>query len=269
MPLRLYDAHNHLQDDRLKPFLGELMKELPLKGVHCAVVNGSCEDDWETVACLARLHPWIWPSFGLHPWYVHERSPDWQKKLLQYLDEFPKAGVGEIGLDRWIPNPDIEAQTSAFLWQLNLATQQNRPTTIHCLRAWGMLGDLLSSYPVPERGFLLHSFGGPIEMIPQFAKKGAYFSLSPYFCHERKSRQAAAFAHVPIERLLAETDAPDMWPPDEENKYPLLDSEQKRINHPANLEVSYQKLAALRQMPLEELTNQIEINFHRLFSSTD
>lgn len=269
MPARLYDAHNHLQDGRLQPFLADLLERLPSQGILCAVVNGSSEEDWESVADLARSHSWILPSFGLHPWYVRERSPAWQDRLLHYLTEFPKAGVGEIGLDRWIPNPDIEAQTGAFLWQLNLATQQNRPATIHCLRAWGQLNDLLSSHPVPERGFLLHSFGGPTEMIPQFVKKGAYFSLSPYFCHERKTRQAEAFTHVPIDRLLAETDAPDMWPPDEANMHPLLDDEQKKINHPANLEVSYQKLSQLRQIPIGELAEQIEINFHRLFSSTD
>ena len=265
MPARLYDAHNHLQDDRLQPYLADLLEMLPSRGIRCAVVNGSSEEDWETVAVLARRHPWILPSFGLHPWYAQERTPAWQERLLGYLREFPRAGVGEIGLDRWIPNPDLEAQTSAFLSQLDVATRQNRPATLHCLRAWGMLGDLLSRHPVPERGFLLHSFGGPVEMIPQFVKKGAYFSLSPYFCHERKTRQAETFTHVPLDRLLAETDAPDMWPPDEANPHPLLDAEQKSINHPANLEVSYQKLAELRHIPLEALTGQLELNFHRLF----
>ena len=263
--MRLYDAHNHLQDDRLSARLDSILATLPATGLSCAVVNGSAEDDWESVAALARKHPWVLPSFGLHPWYVKERTPAWKERLLHYLAEFPHAAVGEVGLDRWIPDPDVPAQTEAFLWQLDVASRENRPATIHCLRAWGLLADLLADHAVPARGFLLHSYGGPAEMVPIFAKRGAYFSLSPYFCHPRKEQQARTFAQVPLDRLLAETDAPDMWPPDDQNPHPLLDPAQKPINHPANLTVSYQKLAELRDMPLESISEQIEINFQRLF----
>ena len=72
--MRLFDAHNHLQDDRLLPWIGGILASLPGSGLVVAVVNGSCEEDWEAVAKLARRHSWIKPSFGLHPWYVKERT---------------------------------------------------------------------------------------------------------------------------------------------------------------------------------------------------
>jgi TatD DNase family protein len=185
---------------------------------------------------------------------------------LRYLDEFPDAGVGEIGLDRWIQNPDMPAQEEVFRSQLDIAASQDRPASIHCLRAWGLLEQTLRSAALPRCGFLLHSYGGPAEMVPQFASLGAYFSLSPYFTHERKSRQAQTFAAVPLDRLLAESDAPDMWPPDELNAHLLRDSEGKPLNHPCNLQLSYRKLAEIRGMPIEELAQQIEQNFVRLFA---
>lgn len=260
----LFDAHNHLQDTRLDAVRDEVMQLLPKLGTAEVVVDGSAEDDWEDVAVLARSHPWVRPSFGLHPWYVKERSPIWQQHLRDYLHAFPNAPVGEIGLDRWIENPDIEAQIECFRWQLELTTDLDRPATIHCLRAWGLLDEQLRSLRLPSRGFLLHSYGGPVEMIPSFVKLGAYFSLSPYFGHARKAQQLATFAAVPLDRLLAETDAPDMWPPDELNPHPLQ-HEGKPINHPANLRVSYELLAKVRGMDVAELTDQIAENYQRLF----
>src|SRR3954470_17515607 len=98
----LYDAHNHLQDERLAGNLDRLIKDSKEEGIGKMVVNGSCEEDWERVLGLARKFPEIVvPSFGYHPWYVKERSTEWQERLLQLLSEVT-SGVGEIGLDRWI-----------------------------------------------------------------------------------------------------------------------------------------------------------------------
>jgi lambda repressor-like predicted transcriptional regulator len=56
MSIRLYDAHNHLQDARLAPHREAILAVLQREGVAAMVVNGSCEDDWPEVLALARLH---------------------------------------------------------------------------------------------------------------------------------------------------------------------------------------------------------------------
>jgi TatD DNase family protein len=261
----LFDAHNHLQDERLRGCLEQVLGVLPRMGVREAVVNGSAEDDWDAVAELARDHAWLRPAFGLHPWYVRQRTDAWKEKLNHLLGRFPGAVVGEIGLDRWIENPDIDAQVECFRWQLGLAARLDRPATIHCLRAWGLLDEVLRSEKLPRRGFLLHSYGGPAEMVAGFVKLGAYFSLSPYFGHPRKEAQLATFAQVPVDRLLAESDAPDMWPPDNLNNHPLKAPDGSVINHPANVEISYRLLAQARAVDIETLTAQIAENYRRLF----
>ncbi len=151
MPVRLFDAHNHLQDGRLAPFLSDILRQVPALGIACAVVNGSAEDDWEAVAALATEHAWIKPSFGLHPWYVKGRSAGWKDALCSLVERFPNAAIGEIGLDRWIDEPQIESQVEAFRWQLELAAKLNRPVSIHCLKAWGLLDQTLRSTPLPGR----------------------------------------------------------------------------------------------------------------------
>jgi TatD DNase family protein len=102
-------------------------------------------------------------------------------------------------------------------------------------------------------------------MVDGFLKQGAYFSFSPYFLNERKAAQRAVFARIPLERLLVETDAPDMAPPPELNLHPLSDADGKALNHPANLSVAYQGLAAIRQLPLEMLSRKVRENFERFF----
>jgi TatD DNase family protein len=141
-----------------------------------------------------------------------------------------------------------------FVWQLRLAAERNLPVSIHCLQAWGRLLELLRAGPRPRCGFLLHSFGGPREMIAPLAELGACFSVPGYFAHERKARQRETFRHVPTDRLLIETDAPDQLLPVERIQYPLADpATGKAINHPANLGAVYRFVAELLDEPVEAL----------------
>ena len=262
--MKLYDAHNHLQDDRFAGRQNELLTDCAGVGVARMVVNGACESDWPQVRKLARTNPMVLPSFGYHPWYLHERTPDWQKHLATLLDETPGA-VGEIGLDRWKPDLPYDHQEEVFLAQLRLAADHDRPTSIHCLKAWGRLHDLLRENPRPKRGLVLHSFGGPAEMVPAFARLGAYFSFPGYFLHERKLRQRETFKQVPPDRLLVETDAPDQLLPDAKNRFPLADREGKPLNHPANLGAVYGGLAEFLGERVESLAGRVGENFQRVF----
>ncbi len=265
MTTRLLDCHNHLQDGRLGSAREGILVETRKLGVDRMVVNGTREADWAAVAELARRDERILPSFGLHPWYVPEATPDWPANWLRYLTAVPSA-VGEIGLDRWISGYDSASQEAAFLTQWRVAAERNLPVTVHCLRAWGRLLELVTAEARPECGFLLHSYGGPPEMIPAFTKLGAYFSISGYFAQPRKAKQAQAFRAVPMERLLIETDAPDMLPPASLIRLPLSDpATGTLINHPGNLGAIYEFAAELRGMTVAELASQVEGNFGRLF----
>jgi len=264
---RLYDAHNHLQDERLAPHLDQILRTLPGSGIEKMVVNGSCEEDWPQVLELAKRVPQVIPSFGYHPWYIRERTAAWQENLERFLDAVPSA-VGEIGLDKWIKDHDLPQQEQVFVAQLQIAAKRNLPVSIHCLQAWGRLLEILKRESRPKCGFVLHSFGGPREMIHPLAELGAYFSLPGYFAHERKVKQRETFKHIPRERLLMETDAPDQSLPDVRVEFPLpAGGNGKPLNHPANLGAVYRFAAELLETPLESLAVQVEENFKRIFGS--
>jgi TatD DNase family protein len=253
-----------LQDERLAENRAAIVAAAAGAGIARMVVNGSCEEDWPLVRELSEKFPQVLPSFGYHPWYVHERTPEWRQRLVYFLDSASSA-VGEIGLDRWKPDLSYERQEDMFVLQLLLAADRNLPVSIHCLRTWGRMHELLRDTPRPARGFLLHSYGGPREMVEPLAKLGAYFSFPGNFIDERKTQRREAFAVVPLERLLIETDAPDQLLPESHNRFPLNDVAGKAINHPANLAVIYEFVASERGLPVEGFAARIEENFFRLF----
>lgn len=249
------DAHNHLQDPRFDGIREHVIATMRQSGITQCVVNGTSPADWPQVADLAKKHPdLIIPSFGLHPW---EKPTDhWLNLLIHYLDSLPNACMGECGLDRGIQNYDIELQIEIFTTQLNLAAERNIPISIHCTRAWGLLIDILESRQLPARGFLLHAYAGSAELIPRLSKLDAYFSFSGSFLKPNKRTTREIFQQVPPDRLLIETDAPNMLPPDAFIEHPLPD----KTNHPANLTSIHQQASTFLDTSL--ITN----NFLKLFS---
>ena len=264
--MHLYDAHNHLQDERFAPNHAALVATAAQHGVAKMVVNGACEADWPAVLDLARRHSQVLPSFGYHPWHLRERTPDWRANLARYLDSAPSA-LGEIGLDRWKQGLDLPLQQEMFVSQLCLSAERDLPASIHCLQAWGMLFDILRQQPRPRCGFLLHSYGGPAEMVAPLAKLGAYFSFPGFYANDRKERQRETFRHVPPDRLLLETDAPDQPLPPPLVTHPLVDAHGHSLNHPANIGAVYRFVAAFFGESMDSLAARVEENFLRLFGA--
>ncbi len=278
--MNLYDAHQHFHFDQLTPRRAALVRDLASIGLQGAVVNGTNEEEWPVVAALAKEYRWIIPSFGIHPWDCGNRTKNWHAELSTQLLAHPAAGVGEIGLDRWIIDgvkPDdprlaglriapLEEQSEVLAAQLRLAAELNRAASIHCVQAFGALADVLRATQRPARGFLIHGYGGPAEMIPEFVKLGAYFSFNIELLQPRLAARLANFKNIPADRLLVETDAPTKPPPDDRNRFPLPPAaDGSPVNHPANIAVAYEALAELRGLPLEALAALVEKNFTRLF----
>lgn len=276
----LFDAHQHFQFDPLTPHRARIVEDLQAIGLRKAVVNATNEEEWPVVSALAHEHAWIVPSHGVHPWDSGDRKPGWLEKLRATLIADPSAGVGEIGLDRWIIDgvrPDdpriagmrvapLTEQIEVFFAQLVLAAELNRAASIHCVQAFGAVLETLERAPRARRGFLLHGYGGPAEMIPAFVHLGAYFSFNIELEGARHHTRRDSFRHIPADRLLVETDAPTKPPTPDCNRFPLPPGpDGKEINHPANLVLAYEALAKLRGTKLETLATQVEENFTRLF----
>lgn len=278
--MNLYDAHQHFHFDQLTPHRAAIDADLRAIGLKGAVVNGTNEEEWPVVAQLAKNYDWVRPSFGVHPWDCGNRSPGWHAELSTQLLANPQAGVGEVGLDRWIIDglkPDdprlaglrvapLDEQREVLAAQLALAAELNRAASIHCVQAWGALLDVLKNSPRPARGFLIHGYAGPAEMMKNFTDLGAYYSFNIQLLEPRHATRLNNFRHVPAKRLLVETDAPTKPPAADLLRFTLPPApDGSAVNHPGNIIVAYEQLARLRHVPVETLAAQVEQNFTKLF----
>ena len=265
----MIDSHLHLQDPVLLEKIDVILPEIRSAGVARLVVNGTRPDDWKAVGDLASTNQEVIAFYGLHPWYVNGCRDRWEDLLRGRLESDVTAGVGEIGLDKWMRNHDMARQKMAFASQLKMAQEFQRPAVIHCLKAWGALKDCLDNSPFTGR-FLLHSYSGPAEMIEYFVLRGAWFSISGYFFREDKAAKLAVFDSVPENRILLETDAPDMHPPENLIATPLSRPDTgKPANHPANLSGVYKAYSEWAGISRQETRDRMKRNFASWYSGRD
>lgn len=256
----LWDCHAHLQDAVFDGRLEEVVGRARAAGVGRIVVNGAYPGDWPAVAALAQQFPdLIRPAYGIHPLYVDRARDDWQADLRRRLEAEPNASVGEIGLDRSEAAGSIEPQLEVFEWQVRLAVELRRPFTIHCRRAWDLMLPRLQALGPFPRGFVLHSFNGGDGLVAPLAALGAYFSFSGTLTWPRNRRGPAALAVVPADRVLCETDSPDLapWRPDGDSA--------SAPNEPANLPLVVRRIAELRSGAVSDWAARLSANARRCF----
>jgi TatD DNase family protein len=199
--MRLFDAHNHVQNYAAEAELDAAMRAAAGAGVAGMICCGTGPDDWARVMELSVRYPVLTPAFGLHPWFTAEEG--WAEKLQEFVRRVPCC-VGEIGLDGI---KDVPGQEERFAEQLALAARFGRPAVIHCVKSWDRLGALLKKNAPPA--FMLHAYGGSPDMVPQFAGLGGYFSFGWEIKNPKREKLRAALAAVPADRLLLETESPE------------------------------------------------------------
>lgn len=207
-----FDAHCHLQDERLLAAREAVISRAVNAGVKALSCCGTSEKDWAQVRELAGAHESVRPSFGLHPWYVASRTEQWVDALVSYLKEKPRACIGEIGLDHALDESTFADQEAVFRKQLAIAAEYKRPVTIHCRRAFGRLVELLRLHGGVFQGGIVHSYSGPAELVKDIENFGLSISFSGSITFSKNKRARNALLAVSPSRLCIETDSPDLKP---------------------------------------------------------
>jgi len=171
-----------------------------------------------------RRPPGFGLALGLHPWWAHlhpvRTDPVWLETLRSHLLALPAAIVGEIGLDRVaVPmddagqktgEPDYQNQLECFHAQLALAAELERPIAMHCVKAYGDVGDIFRARETMPPRVLMHSYGGTAAFLvglTRMKRWGArfYFGFSAVV-NLRSPKTAAVIRAVPADRLVIESD---------------------------------------------------------------
>lgn len=259
--MRLTDSHCHLQDARLAGDLEGVLARAREAGVRRFVACGTAEADWDAVLALAARHADVVPLLGLHPWYVGQATPGWVDRLEAQLQAHPEAGIGEAGLDfalEELREEDRQRQEDALRAQLRLAKALDRPLSLHCRRAWEPLATLAREEGLPARGAVVHAFSGSAETARELQALGFHLSFGCGLARPGAAKAARALRAVSLDRLLLETDAPDLPPRH-------LPGWEARPNEPAALRVALAAAAQLLGLGEEDLAARIEANAARIF----
>lgn len=246
MSIQLYDAHAHLPSSESGNYQTPNQASWDSSERTYSVINGTSPDDWPAVLEFTKNNSQMLPAIGLHPQNVEEASENWKDTFLQLLADNPACSIGEIGLDRRYQSDGFEKQLDAFAWQLQLADNRNRPVSIHCVKAIGMLMETLRAYELPSRGIHLHAYAGPVELVPELVEMGAYFSFSARQVESNNAKVRDRIHTIPSNRLLMETD-------------------KAHIKDPSELLNCYVTIAGIRGILVDQLARCIEENFKRYF----
>lgn len=194
------------------------------------------------------------PSFGIHPQNIDLCMIEYLEKLLV---ENRIAAIGEVGFDLFSSDFAMNFERQQQVWniQLDLALKYNKPLVIHCRKALDKIfpyAKKLSKLPA----VLFHSFSGSPQEAKAFLNRGinAWFSFSKQILKGNK-RAILCVTQLPLENLLAETDAP----------FQTLAGEV--FTKPEDIVCVYKKIAELRNESLSVICNQLEINFKHLFKN--
>ncbi len=194
--MQFIDTHIHLQDFKadfaLRVLENPQMKRLIL--VSAAMADFAKIGNW-----LKAYPDKLSGAFGIHPWHCHEDTD----LLCEFLRRFPKALVGEIGVDGIKELPSL-SQHILFSEQIKVAAKYNRPVIIHGARAFTALAEHERELKTVK--FVYHGFVKNRELIKLINKCGGYFGLGAHFLKQEKA--TVMFRDMPQDKVLFETDAP-------------------------------------------------------------
>ncbi|MCL1894215.1 MAG: TatD family hydrolase [Holophagaceae bacterium] len=256
MPLT--DTHCHLQDLRYGDTLPKVLTKARGVGVTGFVCCGSSEDDWENVLGLASQEKDIVPMLGLHPWYIDKALLGWEKRLENLL-KTSYIGLGECGLDFAIPeaSENKEEQITILKTQWRMALELNRPLSLHCRKAFEAMFEIAGALGMPNPGAVIHAFSGSAEQAKIAVQYGFYLSFSCSLMNLSNKRARKAILAVPLEKLMLETDSPDISPT------------KGTLNEPANLAHLFNVVAELLGISREVLEKLLQDNVNKVFGMSE
>lgn len=251
----LFDAHLHLSDIRLKPIRATFEAAAQAAHIDACLSCAAFPKEWSHDILSSRR---VFRAYGAHPWCADRITAPDLSRLEETLRHAPDSLVGEVGLDGLRPTQDGgAAQRTLFQAQLALAATLERPLVVHGARAWNAVFQQLSDFGVHRLpGILLHgaAFSKEILRLPLFRQENIRFSIGCALLNPQARTVHELAKVLPLDRLVIETDAPDMTPRGG-TSFPGINGSNP-LNHPDNLHTVAMTLSHLRGIPFSEIAAQ-------------
>lgn len=257
----IFDTHTHLNVPQFAEDLDATIQRAFDQQVSRMAVVGFDEPTIEKSLELSQNYPEIYSIIGWHPTEAGSYNRQVEDRLQKQVDQYRERVVawGEIGLDYYWMEDDKETQGKVFRRQIAMAKEMGLPVSIHTRDALEDTYRILKEEKIHEIGGIMHSFSGDAEWMKRFLDLGMHISFSGVVTFKKAIDVQEAAQAVPEEFLLVETDAPYLAP---------VPYRGKR-NEPAYTAYVVEKLAELRNVPVEHLARRTFQNACRLFRIED
>ena len=209
----------------------------------------------ERAVTVAKRHPSVRASVGLHPHDAKDFSPARFAELLAMAAEPEVLALGEMGLDFHYDSSPRDQQRMAFREQLRAAQRLRMPVIIHDRDSGGETLAILDEEATWETGVLFHCYTGDVPYMQQIVARGGYISIPGIVTFKNAGIMPEVARLVPADRILIETDSPFLTPVPHRGKK----------NEPAYVAFTLAKVAELRGADLREFEVLTTENTERFF----
>ena len=250
----LFDTHAHLDDRAFDEDRLELIASLPSQGVGLVMNPGCSLASSRNASNLSKQFDFLYAAVGSHPDAADEVNEAVLEEYRRLCLENPKIkAIGEIGLDYHYEDIPREIQLKAFRAQMALAAELNLPVIVHEREAHADGMAVVDEFPTVKGVF--HCYSGSAEMASELVKRGWYIGFTGVLTFKNARKALEVAATVPLDRLVLETDCPYMAP----------EPFRGKRNHPGYLPKMAEKLAQIRDIPVEEVIRITTENAKRLY----
>lgn len=207
----MIDTHSHIYGPEFDDDRAEVLQRARLAGVDKVLLPNINEESIARMLQVAKEYPdMCYPMMGLHPEDVKE---DWAQvldRMEMQLDGM--IAVGEVGLDFYWDTTFRKEQIEAFERQICWAVERNLPLVIHMRKAEQELLEVMEHHKSDGLRGVFHCFGGSKETASRMLKHEGFVLGIGGVVTFKNSRLAETLRHVPLDRIVLETDAPYLAP---------------------------------------------------------
>jgi TatD DNase family protein len=213
-PLPLVDIGINLTHDSFDADRAEVLARARAAGLGHLIVTGSSLASSPAAARLAATDPaFLSATAGVHPHHAAELDEAGIALIERLLAEPAVVAVGECGLDYYRDLAPRADQRRAFERQLALAVRTQKPLFLHQRDAHADFVDMLKDLGRRAPRAVAHCFTGTRAEAEEYLALGLHLGITGWICDERRGRHLEEVVrHVPLERLMLETDGPYLLP---------------------------------------------------------
>ncbi|MBU1643478.1 TatD family hydrolase [bacterium] len=211
----IIDSHIHLDDERYREDLDEVLERAKQGGVERFIIPGADIRTLKRAVEIAETYESVYFAVGIHPYDKEQYD---EAVLERYINHPKCVAVGECGLDYFrLEGSDEEkasekaAQKEVFVAQIALAKRYKKPLIIHIRDASHDSKMILLEQDAGEVGGVLHCFNADEELL-SLAKENFYFGIGGVLTFTNARKLVNVLPKIPLERLIIETDGPYLTP---------------------------------------------------------